>query len=304
MSVLDKGRLTTAAVTVAIAVGAGHVMQYGFSGGTFATEDEAQPAPRPSRPSRPSAQSADAPIYSPLLPAPTPMPETPEEALASPTLPKVASIAVPAEAIGQLAAGGLECRADASLTVLPDAVMRVDVRACGSDVPVHLTYAGLMITEQADAHGRLNFDLPALGPTAELLLEIDGHAPIALSASVPDAVWNDRVAVVWDGAASVSVRSQDDGALEESQTLGDADLQTYVTEIHTLSSQRDAPAVSIVAEATAASCGREFPLRILRSSADNGPQDTTISVAFPPCDALGEFVVLKNLSEDLTVAHN
>ena len=86
--------------------------------------------------------------------------------------------------------------------------------------------------------------------------------------------------------------------------VDDADLQRYVTEVHTLSSHHEALALSIVAEATATSCGRELPLRILRSTAENGPQDATISVAFPPCDTLGEFVVLKNLTEDLKVAHN
>lgn len=310
MSVRMKGGLATAAVTVAIAVGAGHVMQYGFSGASFGNEVEAPPAPRPNRPSRPTVMTAETPIYSPLLPAAAIMPELPDAAVEPSAFPttSLASIDVPAETPlhqePEVLTRSLVCQPEATARAMPGAIVRVTVRACQSGAQVDLTHAGLEISKTAGPSGHVSLDVPALSSNADLAIRIGGQAPIHLSAAVPDVIWSERVAVVSDGSASVSVRADGSAEGEDVQMFGTGGLQNLITEVHTFAAGQEAIALSVVAEATAANCGREVPMRILRSTAENAPQDATFSVAFPPCDTLGEFVVLKNLSEDLTVAQN
>ena len=228
MCVLDKGRMTTAAVTLAIAIGAGHLMQFGL--GTSEHVDSQQPAPRPAslRPRAPVAEASTMLFYNPLLHSG----EAPEESQRVPDAPDAAlhplsfpapsapPIAVPAETSSLPANGvlarkdglGTICKVEAEATAGAGAVIHVTLDACERDVPVLVQHAGLTFSGSTDAQGKLIADIPAFEPEARVSLSVAGRDPILLDVDVPAAVWYDRVALSWNGSAPLTIHALEMGA--------------------------------------------------------------------------------------------
>lgn len=346
MSVLDKGRMLTAVVTIAIAIGAGHIMQYSLS----EARSYDQPAPRPAslraRSLRPETQ--DMMLYSPLLPPPASaagpegIPYAPEAMVEPIAFPRgaLAPVAVPADLSGLAAAGllaraetlGTICQVEAHAEAAPGALIRVDLDACERDIPVSVSHAGLAFSARTGAEGRFSAEIPAFTPLAEVRVSVAGQRPIVLSVDVPDAVWYDRVALAWDGSAPLSIHALELGAgvgsaghvstahpsgPERAEAaeggfllrLGEPTLsEAALAEVYSFPSGRIARQgtvrLSVSAEVTETTCGRNLPVRILQSSAGGAPRESTVSVAFPGCDAVGNILVLKNLLEDLKIARN
>ena len=338
MSVFDRTRVTTAAATLAIAFGAGHVMQFGFATGFALGVDPAQPAPRPSRTRPDNAGSGSSWHHSPLLPSPVsemategevpPEPQAavepagfPASALAPLQVPDDASVlslsatGVRAEALGTI------CQVLATAEAAPGAVIEVELDACERDVPVSVSHAGLSFTEATGSDGRMTTKIPAFGADGEVEMSVAGQPPITVSVAVPDAELYDRVALVWNGRAALSIRALEHGAApgraghvstEHPQSparaeaaeggylmvLGDPTLaDPALAEVYSFPSGRVSGAgtveLSVSAAVTEASCGRDVPVRILQSHAGARPRDTMFSVAFPGCEAVGQHLVLK-----------
>ncbi|MEM6824022.1 MAG: hypothetical protein AAF566_02830 [Pseudomonadota bacterium] len=334
-------RLTTAAVSVAIALGVGHVTQYGFGIGSSASDAFQQPVPRPFR----VADAGAGFFFNPLLPteeAGSEIPTAPDVVAGPVSLPagSLEPLSVP-EDLSDLSGSGTRLRAEALGTICKvtahaaaaaGAVIRVDLDACERDVPVSLAHAGLVFTEVTGPDGRLMADIPAFEADAEIRVSVAGQTAITLSVPVPDAVWYDRVALLWDGSVPLSIHALEPGArpggtghvwaehphsparAEAAEggylmTLGDPSVgEPALAEVYSFPSRRisgdGTVALSVSASVTEASCGRDVPVRILQVESGATARDTMFSVAFPGCDAVGQYLVLKNLLEDLKVAQN
>jgi hypothetical protein len=62
--------------------------------------------------------------------------------------------------------------------------------------------------------------------------------------------------------------------------------------------------VSVEAEVTAFNCATDVSGQTIQRQGDGSMRPVSVTVAMPDCDAIGEFLVLKNLLRDLKIASN
>ena len=113
---------------------------------------------------------------------------------------------------------------------------------------------------------------------------------------------------VWAGAA----RDTAHAALGQGgflTRLGDARAaEPLLAEVYTFPSGmlQDAAqvALSVEAEVTAENCGKDVEAQTLQVSALGEMRTQDLVLAIPECDARGDFLVLKNLLNDLSIAAN
>jgi hypothetical protein len=62
--------------------------------------------------------------------------------------------------------------------------------------------------------------------------------------------------------------------------------------------------LSVEAEVSELNCGQEIEAQSLQVGSDGKLKTRNLTLAVPDCDAIGNFLVLNNLLEDLKVARN
>ena len=68
--------------------------------------------------------------------------------------------------------------------------------------------------------------------------------------------------------------------------------------------QQGAVALSVEAEVTEGNCASEIEAQTLQVSAGSEIKTQNLALAVPDCDAVGNFLVLNNLLQDLIIATN
>ena len=64
------------------------------------------------------------------------------------------------------------------------------------------------------------------------------------------------------------------------------------------------PQISIEAQVLDSTCSKPILGEYMRAVTDGAPSVTQVGMIVPDCDAVGEYLVLKNLPADLTIARN
>ena len=261
----------------------------------------AQPAP-------PAATGSAPPIHLAALSAPD---------LALPTAPLAAAPAA------------IECSLSLDLRAEPGAMASATLLApCHPGERIMIHHAGLAITGQTTASGSLDFDLTALEQTAKVVI-VFGNGEVASGAvDLPDFAGVRRFGVQWQADRDAfQLQAFEDGASygdpghlsAGDPTTGpdgvDAQGSGFLTllgdpttplpmlaEIYTFP-RKPALGAEVVIEAavTAATCGHEMIGETLSSNAGIVTV-TELTLAMPDCDAIGDFLVLKNLAPDMTLA--
>ncbi len=224
-----------------------------------------------------------------------------------------------------------QCAPSLKATVGKMAMISLDVSApCNAGQEVEFSHAGLRFTERLDGNGALSLDLPALAPDARItaLLENDNSANVEIS--VPEASQYRRVALVWHGATGLQLH-----AFEEGATYGDvghvwaeqpgdlsrveAGIGGYTTMLGSVASGYAAdvysfpaylmrsltgPDISIEAQILETTCAGPIEATFLRSNGKAVVDATPIKIAAPGCDAVGEYLVMQDLPEQMRVALN
>ncbi len=216
--------LVTAVVTLVIAAGAGHIMQYGVSG----ESNQAMPAPRPTE-WTPIQTRADASmLFSPTLRTAVPGPSVTESQLTfpepvtvtglSPALPKakVSRISVPADSSYNppgddeinLNGFGMACEENIEATVAPGGMIELLLEApCEPNAVVLLEHAGLRFRMRADTTGQLSVSIPAMQSKARISVTVGENVAVTETVPVPDAADFDRVAMLWEGSSALSLHA-------------------------------------------------------------------------------------------------
>lgn len=222
---------------------------------------------------------------------------------------------------------------DASLTAEPVAAAMVDLTLtapCLSGERVTIHHGGLKFTDVLGPDGSLELSVPALAEQAMFVVAFTNGDGAVARAEVSSLPFYDRVAVQWQGETGLEIHALEYGAGygEEGHVwkgaprdltavaageggfitrLGNADLaEPMMVEVYTfptaIAREGGQVALSLETEISAANCGREIAATslTLKGEGEARVQDLTLSV--PDCDATGEFLVLKNLFEDLTIA--
>ena len=222
---------------------------------------------------------------------------------------------------------------DASLTAEPAAAAMVDLTLTASCLPgerVTIHHGGLKFTEVLGPDGSLKLSVPALAEQAMFVVAFANGDGATARTEVSSLPFYDRVAVQWKGETGLQIHALEYGAEygEDGHVwrgspndltaaasgeggfitrLGNAaTAESQMIEVYTFptaTAREDGQiAISLETEVSARNCGREIEATSLTLQGEREAIVQDLSMAVPGCDAMGEFLVLKNLFEDLTIA--
>ncbi|MEJ6396548.1 hypothetical protein [Yoonia sp. 208BN28-4] len=331
-------RLMTAVTTFSAALGIGFVMQYGDAvAARFISDDTPQISDAQAEtlaalaPVQASAVAVpvdpDVPAIVGEAAAVIPIPEIREPVV----LAAVEDIDAPILDVPQAIVQADPC--EITMTATPAALAMVDVSVaapCHADSKLVLHHQGMMFSALTDDAGQLDIQIPALSEVAVFVAAFEGDAGGVAQTTVPDIATVDRAVLQWQGddgvqlhalefgasygdAGHISAGSQGDMAVFESGnggylvSLGDARLDNpLMAEVYTFPTEIAARGgdvlLNVETEITAANCGREVAAQSLQIMPGQPTEATDMTMIMPDCDAIGEFLVLKNMFEDLTLA--
>lgn len=191
---------------------------------------------------------------------------------------------------------------------------------------------GMMFSDVTDENGKRSFSVPALSADAVFIVSFPNGDGVVAKTAVTSLEYYDRVVVQWAGDSGVQIHALEFGAdyhqpghvwagdMRDISTaalgeggfitrLGATDLhEGRMAEIYTFpsgTSARDgAVRLSLEAEITPANCGRDIEAQSIQLGSVGAPKVQDVVLAMPDCDAVGDFLVLKNLLNDLKIARN
>lgn len=316
-----KYTLLVAAGTVGTALGIGGAMQYWHS---VETRDTAAQAPvvvsdMQEVSSSPRAQvPADLPITA-SFPTFAVSPSTAPDADVSIDLPTA-----PPQA-------GFACDVDMAATPIAGAMLAVTITApCHGSERVTLHHSGLMFTNLMQPDGNLSVDIPALDETALVIASfLDGSGGVA-QAEVASVPFYDRVILQWRGTAGLQLHAREfdaqyfsDGHIWQGATadasraatgdggfltrLGSPDApDALLAEVYTFPSgmtqASGTVSLTVETEILATNCDTSVEAQTLEMRSGRNLMSKELTIDVPGCDAVGDFLMLKNIVEDLTIA--
>lgn len=211
------------------------------------------------------------------------------------------------------------------------ATISVEISApCHAETEVEFAHAGLRFTERLDAEGKVQLDLPAMLNDAEVTAYLNDDSTAQLAMTIPDADQYRRVALVWHGATGLQLHAFEEGAdyggighiwAEQpgdltrvsagqggyATVLGSV-AQGYAADIYTFPAYMmrslSGPEISIEAQILETTCDSKIRGTYLRGNGKSQPKAFPVQIAAPGCDAVGEYLVLQNMPQDLRIALN
>ncbi len=252
------------------------------------------------------------------------LPEEPEAPLelenitltsASPDLPKAENAQGSAEP---------SCLFSVSSAAGAGAMVHLDVSApCEPNARVSIHHSGMLFSARLNNAGTLSMEVPALKASGIFIVETEaGQAEVILQ-PVTDLDLVERVALQWRGNSGFELHAREFGADYGAQghvwhgssdgagriyQLGDNDMDTpelveiYTLPLTALTASGDI-ALSVEAEITALNCDSSISAQVLDLRA-GALTIRDLVLDMPDCGATGDFLVLNNLVENLTIAQN
>ncbi|UOA30281.1 hypothetical protein DSM110093_00024 [Sulfitobacter sp. DSM 110093] len=204
--------------------------------------------------------------------------------------------------------------------------------ACLPNERLTVHHNGMIFTEVTDDKGRLNVTVPALAEEAVFILAFGNGDGAVAQTTVPELSDFNRVVLQWKGAAGFELHAREFGAdygdaghvwsgaprdmatavLGEGGFMirnGDTDAaEPLMAEIYSFpvaaAAQEGDVALSVEAEVSKSNCGLEIEAQALELRGADQVKTQNLTLAVPDCDAVGNFLVLNNLLQDLKVAQN
>lgn len=325
-----KKRYSTIAATFAAALAIGFVMQYGDAvASRLGGSDEPVSGPD-ARMSEPIEELI--PVSASLAtPQAFEIPSIVIKSVATVTLDSVPSEEAAPIIDEHVAAQLPSCEPFLRADAIPGAMISVEMHAaCRPNALVSFIHNELRFQLSTDEVGHVAVDIPALDADGIVTVAFDDNETITTSAEVTDIIMYDRAVLQWRGESIVELHALEFGATygEEGHIwsaatgnsfaaaigaggslvrLGSPDLpNAVVAEVYTyptgMTSREGGVALSVEAEVTTRNCGREVAARTIQVRPTSKPQVEGLSMTMPGCDAIGEYLVLKNMFEDLTLA--
>ncbi|MDO6523441.1 hypothetical protein Q4578_17740 [Shimia thalassica] len=227
----------------------------------------------------------------------------------------------------------LGCDAEFAAEPAAGAMVTLTLTApCLTGEKVTFHHESLKFSEMVSSDGTLVVSVPALSEQSVFAVTFangDGKMVRTTVSSVP---FYDRAAVIWRGATGLQLHAREFGADYGSDghvwsgaarnvasvaggqggfltRLGSADIadgwHSEVYTFPTLTAKRHGSVkLSIEAEVSKMNCDRDITARSLQIREGGRAVEQEIALSIPDCEAKGEFLVLKNLLEDLKIAQN
>ncbi|WP_096786951.1 hypothetical protein [Rhodobacter sp. CZR27] len=217
---------------------------------------------------------------------------------------------------------GSSCRMALTLRAEPAAILALDLAAsCRPDERVVLRHAGLAVTGRTSASGHLQMRLPALSADGRISVLFADGGVIEAAQPVADLAGLRRIGVQWLGDDAFQMHAFEAGARHGEpghvsavdpkrasarggflSLLGEAGVSLPMqAEIYTHPGDGTPASVEIEAAVTPQTCGRTLIGEVLDSAAGR-VETRELTLEMPGCDAVGDYIVLKNLSPDLNMA--
>lgn len=334
----EKKSIVIYGATFCAALSTGYIMQFGFalpSKGHIgspaavtvsAIEDTAAIAELPA----PETASALPPLPEAALD--TIQTKTPAETPVEIAAVDDSVIPMPAPALEQPVAGPA---CDITLTAMESAGAMVDLQInapCHGSDRFTLHHNGLMITDVTKPDGTAALKVPALSETAVFIASFDDGNGGLVQANVSSLPFYDRVVVQWRGDAGLQLHAREFGAdyftdghiwhdargditrAAQGQggfltRLGNSDMpEALLAEVYSFpagtTGRSGDVAMSVEAEVTAANCDTDVEAQTLDMRAGGALKVQDLTLAMPACASVGDFLILKNLIEDLKIASN
>lgn len=310
-----KKRLIQVCAVIGIALGAGHVAQSAQQNATYAsilpqmTPVDVVPL------SASNDVNSDGAGPSP-------------EDMGLPVLPRVSDrpdVAGPVRLDVPQAVSDLDCTPVLRLAPAAGAMIDVGLSSpCHPSARIVLRHAGLAVTYRTNSVGALTARLPALAEQAVVSVLFAGGTTIEAGLVLPEATQMRRFGVQWLGPLAFGVNAFENGAgYGEAGHVSAADAgrpaagrqdrgfltllgdetvdQPMLAEVYTYpDGSRDVPVV-VEAAITAKTCGQDLLGEAL-NVVGGTVAVSDLSVTMPGCDAAGDFLLLKNLVPDMTLA--
>ncbi len=329
--------------TLALALGAGHFMQSRTMADPVA-QDEITQAPAPGSARSDAATGAlelssitlisavPSPPSAALMPALLPQtPDTPviREATLRDSNAETLTDALPMEE----PAPSLACDYTLTAEAAPAAMVSLSLDApCATRERFTMHHNGMMFTGVTDDGGHASMLVPALALKASFIAAFANGEGAVANAEVDSVNYYQRVAVQWQGDTGMQLHALEFGAGYDDDghvwsgaprdvaaasdgdrgfltRLGAADQpKALMAEIYTFPSLlagRDGDVTLLVeAEVTPLNCNRDIDAQALQMQPGGGLRVQDVTLMMPECSAVGDFLVLKNLLNDLTIARD
>lgn len=282
-------------------------------------------APTPAALDMPDTQ-ADALPSVPEAPAPTrELAALSDDLMVAPTAPVTET--TPETALSDPAPN---CDITLSAEPKPQALVTLSLDApCLQNAPFVIHHSGMMFNDITADDGTWSLDVPALTRSALFIAAFDSGDGAVGQTFVTGFDTIQRVAVQWRGAHGLQLHARefdaayfgpghvwhdapgytDEMAAGYLLQLGDPTLPgASIVEVYTFPMDA-APAdgtvaLTIEAEVNTSNCAQLIEAEAIQTTADGEPRVQEIALTLPDCDAAGEFLVLNNVLEDLTIAAN
>lgn len=201
---------------------------------------------------------------------------------------------------------------------------------CHGNSPAVIHHQGVMFTVLTDADGHAEFIAPALAEVAVFIAAFDDDEGAVATIAVPDFADYDRAVLQWQGDLAVNLSAYEFGAgfgeeghiwTEATQSadraltgkggfmvpLGDPSLDnSYRAEVYvfpTGMAGRDGDVTLVTeVEITADNCGQQIAAQSIQVGPGGESSALDLTLVVPACDAVGDYLVLQNMFQDLTVA--
>lgn len=332
-----KRRAARGIAVIAIALGAGQLVQGMSNKGAQPAPDQtakAEIAVKPTDIERVAASDdVSKPADTTVLAAPVqPKPKLPEAVAVTPA-PVETEIAKPIETIEPAkpieAVAADPCPVTLDLSNGENAMIGLTlVSPCHANERVVLKHAGLTVTAKTTVTGALFTDIPAMVQDATIEVMFSDLTSATAQISVPELADMQRFAVQWqendvfqihafEGPGDFGSPADISAANPQRPVsgvppkggfitaLGDATTDLpMLAEVYTFAADTSVkPEIVVEAPITAGACDREIMGQTLQTNA--GVVDISdISLTMPQCDAVGDYLVLKNLASNTNIASN
>ena len=223
---------------------------------------------------------------------------------------------------------------DMSASAAAAAMVQLELTApCQADAQFTLHHNGMMFSAITDTDGTWSMQVPALTQNAVFIAAFDNGDGAVANTQVDTLDHYDRYVVQWQGRSGMQIHAMEYGADYGEQghvwfdaardvssaatgeggfllRLGDGVIEetTLMVEVYTFPTRnalREGEVqVSLETEINAANCGRDIEAQALIKPGAGEISARDLTMAIPDCDAVGDFLVLKNLYEDLKIARN
>jgi len=229
----------------------------------------------------------------------------------------------------------LEPSCEISVSATPVAAAMVDIALdapCFSNERLTILHEGLIFTQTTDDAGQMDVTVPALQEQAVFIMAFSNGDGAVVKSQVSSVSFYDRAVVQWKGDSGFQMHAREFGADYDSDghvwagaprnaefaatgkggfltSLGDENApDPMLAEVYTfpsgMMSGNGEVDLSIEAEVTSSNCAQEIDAQSFEAIKGGDIVSRDITLTVPSCDAIGDFLVLNNLLQDLKVASN